>query len=132
MPEYCRAYISGGTYFLTLVTYQRAELFSDTVNVSWLRWAIAQMRAELPCEIVAAVVLPEHVHFLWSLPQGDSNYSRRVGRLKVLFTQSLRALGMTRHLYPIVAGSPSAQGTKENRVVKTTTPPKKCCLNFTR
>ena len=40
----------------------------------------------MPFDITAAVVLPDHIHFVWTLPQGDDNYSKRVGRLKVLFT----------------------------------------------
>jgi putative transposase len=44
----------------------------------------------MPFEITATVVLPDHLHFLWTLPPNDWDYSRRVGRLKVLFTQALR------------------------------------------
>jgi putative transposase len=44
----------------------------------------------MPFEITAAIVLPDHIHFLWTLPPSDSNYSRRVGRMKALFTQSMR------------------------------------------
>ena len=54
---------------------------------------MATLRTELPVEITAAVILPDHLHFLWTLPEGDSNYSKRVGRLKVLLTQSLRGKG---------------------------------------
>ncbi|NJN03551.1 MAG: transposase [Leptolyngbyaceae cyanobacterium SL_1_1] len=90
MPNYRRIYTPGGAVFLTLVTFNRRPLFSDVDNVRRLRWATATMRAKLPVEITAAVILPDHIHFLWKLPQGDSNYSKRVGRLKVLFTQLLR------------------------------------------
>lgn len=90
MPEYRRAYTSGGTVFLTLVTYNRAPIFANSQAIVYLRSSIAVMRSEMPFEITAAVVLPDHIHFLWSLPSDDSNYSKRVGRLKVLFTHSLR------------------------------------------
>jgi putative transposase len=91
MPEYRRAYVPGGSFFLTLVTYQRTPLFSEPENISRLRHAIAKTRTERPFEITGAVVLPDHIHFLWTLPPGDSAYSLRVSRLKVLFTRSLRA-----------------------------------------
>jgi putative transposase len=94
MPEYRRNYIPGGTFFLTLVTYQRVPLFSNPENVNRLRFALSTTRLEMPFDILGAVVLPEHMHFLWALPPNDSNYSRRVGRLKVLFTQSLRGKKM--------------------------------------
>lgn len=89
MSEYRRNYIQGGTFFLTLVTYDRTPIFSNPVNILKLRVATSTTRKEMPFEIVAEVILPEHIHFLWTLPPDDSNYSKRVGRLKVLFTQSL-------------------------------------------
>ena len=47
------------------------------------------MRTEKPFEITGTVVLPDHIHFIWTLPSNDSNYSQRVSRLKVLFTRTL-------------------------------------------
>jgi putative transposase len=44
----------------------------------------------MPFEIPAAVVLPDHLHFIWTLPRGDDNYSKRIGRMKVEFTRALR------------------------------------------
>lgn len=88
MPEYRRRYVPGGTYFLTLVTYQRQNLFSKPENVDRLRKAIARTKIERPFEIIGAVVLPDHIHFLWKLPELDSNFSYRVARMKVLFTRS--------------------------------------------
>ncbi|MGB5969561.1 MAG: transposase [Spirulinaceae cyanobacterium] len=90
MPKYRRAYLPGGTFFLTLVTYQRTPLFSQPENIQLLRAALAKTRSEKPFEIIGVVVLPDHLHFLWTLPPGDIAYSNRVSRLKVLFTRSLR------------------------------------------
>lgn len=89
MSEYRRNYIPGGTFFLTLVTYKRIPLFSNPENIHHLRVAIAKTREEMPLEIIGAIVLPDHIHFLWILPPHDFNYSKRVGRFKVLFTRSL-------------------------------------------
>lgn len=93
MSEYRRVYVPGGTFFITLVIYQRKPLFSNIENISKLRCAVATVRSEMPFEIIGAVVLPDHIHFLWTLPADDQAYSKRVGRLKVLFTQSLRGKG---------------------------------------
>ena len=90
MPKYRRAYFPGGTFFLTLVTYHRTPLFSQPENIARLRTALAKLRKEKPFEITGAVILPDHLHFLWTLPPGDTAYSYRVSRLKVLFTRSLR------------------------------------------
>ena len=90
MSEYRRAHIPGSIVFITLVTYQRKKLFLTAENIDNLRQACAVTIAEKPFVIEAAVILPEHIHFLWRLPPDDSDYSYRVGRMKVLFTRSLR------------------------------------------
>jgi putative transposase len=90
MPEYRRAYVPGGTFFLTLVTYQRIPLFSESENICRLRLAIAKTRTERPFKITGAVILPDHIHFLWTLPSDDTNYSYRVSRFKILFTRMIR------------------------------------------
>jgi putative transposase len=90
VPSYRRAHVPGGTFFLTVVTYRRRPILSSPGQVGRLRRALRQVMREAPFRIPAAVVLPDHAHFLWSLPPGDTDYSRRVGRMKVLFTRSLR------------------------------------------
>ena len=90
MPDYQRAYTPGGAIFLTLVTFNRRPIFAEADNVKRLRQAATAVKAEMPFDITAAVVLPDHIHFVWTLPQGDDHYSKRVGRLKVLFTRSLK------------------------------------------
>jgi putative transposase len=89
MPEYRRAYQPGGTFFLTLTTFARRPLFSHSENVERLRNAIRHVQLLRPFEIPAAVILPEHSHFLWTLPEGDTDYSARIGQIKLLFTKSL-------------------------------------------
>ena len=89
MPEYRRLYVPGGTYFFTLVTQDRRKLFEDPENVERLRAAVRQVRAQWPFDLVAGVVLLDHLHFIWTLPTNDSDYSKRIGRIKVLFTRSL-------------------------------------------
>jgi putative transposase len=96
LPNYRRAYVPGGLVFLTVVTYRRAPILDGPVNVARLRQALGQVMREAPFRILAAVVLPDHAHFLWLLPQGDADYSRRVGRMKVLFTRSLPGRGVSR------------------------------------
>jgi putative transposase len=90
MPNYRRVYVPGGTYFLTLVTYCRRPLFKEPSNINTLRSAIAKVKAQKPFEIIAAVILPDHLHFIWQLPSDDSDYSQRISRLKVLFTRSFK------------------------------------------
>jgi len=89
MPDYRRYFVPGGTVFLTVITGDRTPLFSDPANVELLRVALRAVHAEWPFEITAAVVLPDHMHFLWRLPAGDDAYSKRVGKMKAEFTKCL-------------------------------------------
>jgi len=89
MPAYRRAHIPGSSVFLTLITYQRQKLFLMPENIDRLRQACDLIMTEKPFTIDAAVILPEHIHFLWTLPPDDPDYSYRVGRMKVLFTRAL-------------------------------------------
>jgi putative transposase len=90
MPQYRRVYTPGSTVFLTLVTYNRVPIFEEDNHVALLRAATAKLQTEKPFTIVGAVILPNHLHFLWQLPPDDWNYSTRVSRLKVLFTRSIK------------------------------------------
>jgi len=75
MSEYRRVYIPGGSYFFTVVTYRRRPVFSESCNVAVLRAAFKQVMAAKPFEIDAIVVLPDHLHCLWRLPNGDADFS---------------------------------------------------------
>jgi putative transposase len=86
-------YIPGATVFRTVVTNERTRLFSTAENIMGLRQSMRQVMEESPFRFLAAVVLPDHFPSLWSLPEGDVAYSRRIGRLKVLFTRFLHAHG---------------------------------------
>jgi len=48
-----------------------------------------RVKGEWPFEIVAAVVLPDHLHWIWTLPEGDADFSRRMGRIKAMFTKAV-------------------------------------------
>jgi putative transposase len=89
MPNYKRAYY-GRTYFFTVVTYSRTPLFRDETCIDLLRSVICDVRAVRPFYIDAMVVLPEHLHCIWTLTDGDGDYSKRWGIIKSEFTKRLR------------------------------------------
>ena len=91
MSDYRRFFVPGGTYFFTLVAYRRRPRFAEPADVRRLRNAVAFIQREQPFRFLAAVILPDHMHFIWTLPPGDSDYSRRIGRMKVHFTRSCDA-----------------------------------------
>ncbi len=93
MSDYRRFFVPGGTYFFKLVAYQRRPRLAQPSDVQPLRDAVAFVQREQPFRFLAAVILPDHMHFIWTLPPGDSDYSRRIGRMKVHFTRSLDKVG---------------------------------------
>ncbi|TPQ28926.1 REP-associated tyrosine transposase [Methylomonas koyamae] len=91
MSDYRRVYIPGGCYFFTVVTYRRQPIFADERNVAWLRQAFKIVKAKRPFELTAAVVLPDHLHSIWQLPDGDADYSTRWQMVKTAFSRQLSA-----------------------------------------
>jgi putative transposase len=70
MVLYRRNRIAGGTYFFTVALRNRsADLLVR--NIAVLRDAFRNVRTERPFSIDAMVVLPDHLHTIWTLPEGD-------------------------------------------------------------
>ena len=85
MSAYHRVYIQGGCYFFTVVTLNRTPIFINTDRVEILRQAFRKVMAARPFKIDAMVVLPEHLHCIWRLPEGDADYSSRWREIKKPF-----------------------------------------------
>jgi len=85
--RYHRQTISGGCYFFTVVTYHRRQLFDNDATVDILRRAFREVRSRHPFTIDAIVVLPNHLHTLWTLPEGDSDFPTRWMLIKSRFTR---------------------------------------------
>jgi putative transposase len=91
VADYRRSRVDGGTYFLSLITLHRHPRFADPAMVQVLRGVLRSVQTELPFQIDAAVVLPDHVHFLLTLPRGDDDYPRRITIQKRRFSQAIGA-----------------------------------------
>ena len=88
MPNYRRARVAGGTYFFTVnLRNRRQRLLIEHIDV--LRRAFAAIRQSRPFHIDAIVILPEHLHCIWTLPKGDDNYSMRWAEIKKIFTRAM-------------------------------------------
>jgi putative transposase len=98
MSEFRRYYIPGGTYFFTLVTADRFPLFQAPDARKLLGEVIRETNLSTPFTTVAIVLMPDHLHSLWTLPSGDSNYSMRWQAIKARFTSSWLKLGHTEQL----------------------------------
>jgi len=99
MPDYRRNRVPGGTFFFTVNLFdRRANLLMARSDA--LRDAVRQARARRPFHIDAWVVIPDHMHCLWTLPEGDANFPCRWRAIKTAFAKSLpvgepRSLVMT-------------------------------------
>ncbi|WIG57124.1 MAG: transposase [Rhodanobacteraceae bacterium] len=82
MATFRRATVAGGTYFFTLATYCRQPLLTLPEIVTATGHAIRSVRAEFPFELVAMVLLPDHLHAIWTLPPDDADYPRRWALIK--------------------------------------------------
>ena len=90
MSDYRRFYYPGGLYFFTAVTAGRRPLFAEEANVEVLRSALRHVIQRRPFKLEAIVVLPDHLHCLWQLPEGDADYSNRWKTLKGYVTRNLK------------------------------------------
>jgi len=88
MSDYRRNRVPGGTYFFTINLLQRSNTLLVSQIVS-LRDAVRKVRSARPFHIDAWVVLPDHMHAIWTLPPGDTDYSGRWRAIKIAFAKTL-------------------------------------------
>lgn len=91
MPEYRRAQVPGGTFFITIVTYQRSKIFINPRARELLHQAWLDVEKRFPFITVAICLLPDHIHALITLPEGNSNFSIRIREIKRFFTKAYLA-----------------------------------------
>ncbi len=112
MPEYRRSIIAGGTYFFTAVTQDRLPILTcDEVRLV-LREVIQEVRQSLPFIIEAWVLLPDHLHTIWTLPEGDANYQARWAIIKRVVSK-IDMVRKTHPTYPDNNFSASMQKRRE-------------------
>jgi putative transposase len=88
MPRYRRANIKGGVFFFTVTLANRS---SDLLvrHIDRLRQVYTFVQERYPFETVAICVLPDHLHAVWSLPEGDANFPLRWSLIKSRFSREL-------------------------------------------
>lgn len=88
MSSYIRPRQPGASIFFTVALADRgARTLVDQVEA--LRQAVRATKAERPFRIDAWVVLPDHMHCVWTLPEGDADFSVRMAAIKARFTRAL-------------------------------------------
>ena len=89
MPDYRRYRINGGTYFFTVNLLERSPNDLLIKHIDVLRQAVQETRKRLPFHIDAWVVLPDHLHCVWTLPDGDHDNSSRWRSIKQVFSKAM-------------------------------------------
>ena len=86
MPDYLRHRAAGGTYFFTVnLAERRSAMLVEHIDA--LRAAFVATRRARPFKLDAIVVLPEHLHCLWTLPAGDDDFPVRWAQIKAGFSR---------------------------------------------
>jgi len=119
MVRYRSNFVPGGTYFFTATLADRtSSLLVDHIGAS--RMAFRITRQERPFAIEAFVILPDHLHAIWALPSGDSDFSGRWKRIKAYFTHRLVTAGVAvkRHCNGDYAPLATPNATAEPRESK--------------
>ncbi len=88
MPNYVRWREFGATYFFTVNAYRHRRLLTGPLPRRLLSESMAWVRTKLPFDMLACVLLPNHLHCIWTLPPGDDDFPRRWRQIKERFTRS--------------------------------------------
>jgi putative transposase len=88
MSTYVRPKVPGATVYLTVFLAERG---SDLLvrEIEALRHSVRVTRLKRPFQIDAWVVLPDHMHCVWTLPEGDADFGGRMGQIKATFSKAL-------------------------------------------
>ena len=85
--RYRRAFQPGGSFFFTVVTAHRRPVFATATAVDLLRDAFSAVRHQRSFAIDAIVILPDHLHCIWTLPEGDADFMTRWRLIKTWFSK---------------------------------------------
>jgi putative transposase len=92
MPNYRRSDYAGGTFFFTVVTFQRRHLFHRAEARNILGKVVRETQSRHPFTINGWVLLPDHLHCIWTLPPKDAEFSLRWNLIKSSFSKQSKPL----------------------------------------
>ena len=91
MSDYRRVNVPNGMYFFTVVTFRRQKILCEPEIRESLRTAIKSVRENHPFVIDAWVLLPDHLHCLWKMPENDMDFAKRWAMIKRSVTKTCGA-----------------------------------------
>jgi putative transposase len=89
MPDYRRNRVAGGCYFFTVNLLERYQNQLLIQQIDLLRDVVRHVRKKHPFHIDGWVVLPDHMHCIWTLPHGDDDYVKRMRLVKTFFSKNI-------------------------------------------
>jgi len=89
MTNYRRIYMLGATWFFTVNLAERKGNRLLVENIDCLRNAFETVKTRHPFRIDAVVILPDHLHCIWTLPPNDTDFSARWGLIKATFSRTI-------------------------------------------
>jgi putative transposase len=90
MPNYRRLYLSGQPVFITAVTYKRRRIFSNIQCIHLLLSTIDSVKVLRPFDLLAYVIMPDHIHLLIKTPEDSPNFSPIISSIKRNFIRNYR------------------------------------------
>ena len=88
MTGYRRFRVKGGVYFFTVnLAERKKKLLIEHIDV--LRAAFRVVKQAHPFQMDAVVILPDHLHTIWTLPEGDDDFSLRWRKIKSAFSREI-------------------------------------------
>jgi putative transposase len=90
MPQYIRAFVPGGTFFFTVTLLERRRKLLIE-HIDNLREVFKAARRRRPFTVEAIVILPDHLHCIWTLPAGHADFSTRWHDIKARFAAQISA-----------------------------------------
>src|SRR5258705_10584337 len=106
MTDYRRNFIAGGSFFFTVNLAER-RLRLLTEHIDELRKAFRETRRDHPFTIDAMGILPNHLHTIWTMPEGDANFATPWRLIKSAFSRSLPTRGR-------ISDNPFANGERRS------------------
>jgi len=88
--QYRRSQAKGATFFFTVVTYKRKRILCHEANVVLIKETFQQVIKQHTLRIRAFVLLPDHIHCIWTLPENDNDFSMRWRLIKSHFSRQCK------------------------------------------
>ncbi len=120
MANYRRADVAGGTFFFTVVTHQRRKILTTDLARSILRDSFRRVKDRHPFSVDGIVLLPDHMHTIWTLPTGDNDFPTRWRQIKSLFTREWIASGGSESGVSLSQSKQGSRGVWQRRYIEKT------------